>query len=158
MLVLVDVVLVAPSAKGFQTLLHACTCFAASHGIVFNTCRSQALVVLVVMRPLRIFVLDFVTLLSALLISINALVILLLVICMMMLTFLDKHDCCTTELTGSCVSFLRPKALLRSHCSMPSAALFMAVICGIIFLKNLFVAYMLPSVMPYGFAENAHLV
>jgi len=39
------VVLVAPSAKGLQRLLDTCTCFAASHDIVFNTCKSQVLVV-----------------------------------------------------------------------------------------------------------------
>ena len=47
--------------------------------------------------------------------------------------------------------FLRPKPLQRSHCSMPFAALFIVVSFGIIFLKNLFVAYMLPSIKPYGF-------
>jgi len=40
-----DVVLVAPSAKGLQRLLDTCTCFAASHDVVFNTCKSQVLVV-----------------------------------------------------------------------------------------------------------------
>jgi len=36
---------VAPSAKGLQTLLDACTRFAADHDIVFNTCKSRVLVV-----------------------------------------------------------------------------------------------------------------
>lgn len=44
-LIINHVVLVAASAKGLQTLLDACTCFTASHGIVFNTCKFQVLAV-----------------------------------------------------------------------------------------------------------------
>ena len=47
--------------------------------------------------------------------------------------------------------FVATESLQRSHCSLPSAALFMDVSSGMIFLKNLYVAYMMPSIMPYGF-------
>ena len=50
-----------------------------------------------------------------------------------------------------CVSFLRPIKLRRLCCLMPSVAQFMDVSCGLTLSKSLFVTYMLPSIMPYGF-------
>ena len=40
-----DVVIFSPSAKGLQELLNVCTSFAQSHNVVFNTTKSQCMII-----------------------------------------------------------------------------------------------------------------
>ena len=58
--------------------------------------------------------------------------------------------------------YARANMLLRKFSATqttPSAAPFMGASSGLILSKSLFVAYMLPSIMPYtAFVENANLV
>ena len=63
--------------------------------------------------------------------------------------FLPPSGCCMPELI--CVSFLRPNLLQRFSCSMPSAVQFIGVGSGFIISKSPFAAYILLSLMLYGF-------
>jgi len=127
-----DVVLFAPSAKGLQALLDTCTCFAARHDIFFNTRKSQVLVVpgrnMPTAKPcfrLCNSAMDFTD-------QYKYLGHILLMTCVMMLTFLDKHVRYMLELTCCCASSLRPRQLQRLCCSTPFAAPFMGVSSGLI--------------------------